>query len=88
MPSEIRVKPAARSSASTRGSTVSGLASTVTSAPAARPNSVSMAASIAPRSAAGSRVGVPPPKKTVDTGPARGPSTRPASVTSAAASAA
>ncbi len=85
MPSEIRVIPAARRPASDRSSTVSGLASTVTSQPGASPNSPSIARSIAARSPAGSSVGVPPPKNTVAAGGAAGPSTRRAKLTSAAA---
>ena len=88
MPSEMRVKPPARSCASTRSSTVSGFASAVTSAPSARPSSPSIAARMAVRSAGGSRVGVPPPKNTVCTGPVRPASTFAASLTSPMASAA
>ncbi len=47
---------------------VSGLASTVTSAPAASPNSPSMTRSRPPSWPGASRVGVPPPKNTVLTG--------------------
>ncbi len=85
MPSEMRVMPAARSPASTRSSTVSGLASTVTSASPASPNSPSIARRIPARAAGGSRVGVPPPKNTLVTGALAAPSTRRASRTSAAA---
>ena len=65
--------------------TLSGFDSVVTSTSADSPNSASMACSTDTRSAGGSSVGVPPPKKTVDTGAATSPSTRPASRTSAIA---
>lgn len=67
IPSETRVKPAARSVASDAGVTLSGLASVVTSASSASPKVASIAATIAARSAAASSVGVPPPTKTVET---------------------
>jgi hypothetical protein len=67
MPSEIRVKPALRSAASDAGVTDSGLASVVTSAPAARPHVASIPSRIRARSSGASRVGVPPPTKTVST---------------------
>ena len=79
MPNDIRVNPLSRSAASVCSVTVSGLASAVTSAPGARPNSASTARKIAPSWPGGSRVGVPPPKKTVLTGMSAGPSTRLAS---------
>ena len=56
-------------------STDSGLASVVTSASGASPNSSRTAASMRPRSAAGSSVGVPPPTKTVETRRRSSPST-------------
>ena len=59
-PSEIRVTPPARYAASSAGVTVSGLHSTVTSAPSAR----GIASRTATSSSAGSSDGVPPPKKT------------------------
>jgi hypothetical protein len=68
MPSEIRVNPPARSVASEAASTLSGLASVVTSASGASPNKDRAASSTPTRSAAGSRVGVPPPTNTVDSG--------------------
>jgi hypothetical protein len=64
------------------------LASTVTSAPDTRPKRSSTARRIRTRSAAGSSVGVPPPKKTVDTSGRSPGSARAASCTSAIASAA
>ena len=68
IPKLTRVKPAAASSARLRSSTESGFASVVTSAPGARPQVSRMPASRLARSETGSRVGVPPPKKTVDAG--------------------
>ena len=85
MPNEIRVMPSARSCASTPGVIVSGLASTVTSAPGTRPNSPSMTRSRPPSWPGGSSVGVPPPKNTVRTGTSADPSTWRANRTSAAA---
>jgi len=85
MPSEIRVTPAARSCASDRSSTVSGLASTVTSQPGASPNSPSIAVKSPPSWAGGSSVGVPPPRNTVATCGTPGPSTFRANLISAAA---
>ena len=85
MPSEIRVIPAARSPASDRSSTVSGLASTVTSQPGASPNSPSIARRIPASVPGGSSVGVPPPKNTCVTGRRRRPSTRRANLISATA---
>ena len=64
----MRVKPASRRAASEAGSTLSGLASVVTSASGARPNVARTSRRTAARSATGSSVGVPPPKKTVDAG--------------------
>ena len=55
--------------------TDSGLASVVTSASAARPNSSSISVSSAARWPAGSSVGVPPPKNTVSACGTRSPST-------------
>ena len=75
MPNEIRVKPPPRSAASVCSVTVSGLASAVTSAPGARPNSASIARRIAASWPGGSSVGVPPPKNTVLTGMSASPST-------------
>ncbi len=88
MPNEIRFRPAATSFSRSPGRTESGLDSVVTSASTASPNSPSTASSTAPRSAGPSRVGVPPPKKTVETGTSRSPSTRRASLTSSIAVAA
>ena len=85
MPNETRVKPASRSEASVAASTSSGLASVVTSAPGVRPKAPAIAARIAERSAAGSSVGVPPPKNTVSTTGASAPNARRASPTSAMA---
>ena len=85
MPSEIRVIPEARSCASDRSSTVSGLASAVTSQPGASPNSASSAVRSPPSWAGGSRVGVPPPRNTVAAGGTPGPSTFRANLISAAA---
>ena len=65
--------------------TLSGLASVVTSTSSASPKVSSTARRIETRSAAGSRVGVPPPKNTVSTCGRSGPSTSPAWATSAAA---
>jgi hypothetical protein len=65
MPKDTRVKPAAASSSRYARSTLSGFASVVTSAPGAIPTSSRIAPSIRTRCAAGRRVGVPPPKKTV-----------------------
>ena len=84
MPKEIRVKPPARSSASIASSTESGFASVVTSAPSARPSSARMASRTTVSPDEPSRVGVPPPTKTVSTGPCPGPSVRAASRTSSA----
>jgi len=67
------------------GDTVSGFASTVTSAPASRPNAAPISSRSAPSSGGGSSVGVPPPKNTVETAGAPGPRTRRASRTSASA---
>ncbi len=67
MPNETRVKPASASTRSDSGVTESGLASVVTSASSARPQAFRMPVSTRARSSAGSIVGVPPPKKTVDT---------------------
>ena len=78
MPSEIRLYPAARNSFSDPGVTDSGLASVVTSAPSASPNVASIASRSRARSSGGSRVGVPPPTKTVSTR-GRVPRTRAAS---------
>ena len=83
MPKVTRLNPAARSAASDSGVTESGLASVVTSASGASPNSSSTARSIVARSADGSSVGVPPPTKTVETGRSASPSTRRASPISA-----
>lgn len=80
-----RLTPSARSPAREAKSTDSGLASAVTSASGARPNSSWTALSTAPKSRAGNRVGVPPPKNTVRTGRSTRPSTRRASRTSAIA---
>jgi hypothetical protein len=68
MPTDIRVMPAAASSSATRGVTVSGLASTVISAPSRSPNARRTPSSMRARSPGGSSVGVPPPKNTVDAG--------------------
>lgn len=85
MPNEIRLKPPSASSTRYFSSTDSGLASVVISASAESPNSPLIALSMATRSAAGSRVGVPPPKKTVSTGTYVSPSARRASRTSSIA---
>ena len=61
----IRVKPAVAQRREVPGVTLSGLASVVISTSGASPNSAARARHIAPRSAGWSRVGVPPPKKTV-----------------------
>src|SRR6478735_5255057 len=68
MPMERRVTPDAASSAATADVTVSGLASTVISAPSATPKVSRTPASMRARSPGGSSVGVPPPKNTVDAG--------------------
>ena len=68
MPKEIRLKPPSTSSTRYFSSTDSGLASVVISASEDSPNSLLIALSSATRSFAGSRVGVPPPRKTVSTG--------------------
>ncbi len=88
MPKEIRLNPISRSSARWRSSTESGFDSVVISAPAASPNSAPMAATTDPRSAGLRRVGVPPPKKTVETGRSTSPSTWRARRTSSIAEAA
>ena len=79
----MRVKPADLNAANDSRLTESGLASVVTSAPGARPNRSSTAASIRARSLDGSSVGVPPPTKTVLTGRSSPARTRRASVSSA-----
>ena len=84
MPNEIRLMPPARSRSRSARDTLSGLASVVTSAPGTSPNSFPIAATTATRSSGG-RVGVPPPKKTVETGRSRSPSIRRARRTSATA---
>ena len=84
MPIETRVKPASRSLAKYAGVTDSGLASVVISTSAARPNRSRISSMIRPRCSAGSSVGVPPPKKTVDTGGIRTPSASPSQSTSRA----
>ena len=88
MPKEIRVNPAARSASRSARETESGLDSVVTSASGASPNSASMAATTDPRSAGLSSVGVPPPKKIVDTGRSTSPRVARARRTSATAEAA
>ena len=85
MPNEIRLMPPARSRSRSARDTLSGLASVVTSAPGTSPNSSPIASTTATRSAGGSSVGVPPPKKTVETGRSRSPRTRRARRTSATA---
>ena len=65
MPNETRVKPAARRACSDSAVTESGLASVVTSASGASPNSSRTAPSSEAEVPAGSSVGVPPPKNTV-----------------------
>ncbi|CAB4742863.1 unannotated protein [freshwater metagenome] len=72
MPNEMRVKPDARRAASAASSTLSGFASVVISASGASANSSRIDASTSPSALAPMRVGVPPPKNTVDT--SRGPS--------------
>ena len=79
------MKPTARSSSSPHCATESGFDSAVTSASGVSPNSAPIAATTDPRSAALSRVGVPPPKNTVDTGRSASPSTRRACLISAIA---
>ena len=79
MPKLIRLKPADRSSSRSQAATLSGLASVVISTSSASPNSAAALAITAPRSAGGSRVGVPPPKKIVSILTSRWPSTRRAS---------
>jgi len=59
------VNPASASSFNDSGVTESGLASVVTSAPGSSPHIPTAARRILARSSAGSKVGVPPPKKTV-----------------------
>ena len=88
IPKLTRVKPASRSAARSQAATLSGLASVVTSAPGASPNSAAIAASTDASSPGPSRVGVPPPKNTVSTGRSRSPSTRRACRTSAIAASA
>ena len=85
MPNEIRVNPAATSSASPAASIESGLDSVVTSASSVSPNRSRIAPSIRARSAGGNSVGVPPPTKTVEIGGASAPSTRRARSSSAMA---
>ena len=68
MPNDTRVKPASRSRSRSARSTLSGLASVVTSASGRTPSSSRTAPSSRARSAGGSRVGVPPPRKTVAAG--------------------
>ncbi len=85
MPNETRVSPCDRNSLRLASSTVSGFASVVTSAPDVRPNSPSMTRRMAPNAAGGSRVGVPPPKKTVLTGRSAWPRIRRANLISAMA---
>ena len=82
MPNEIRLKPTPRSWSRSQAATESGLDSVVISGSRAKPNSPAIEASTTPSSAGGSRVGVPPPKKTVETGRSRSPSTRRACRTS------
>ena len=79
MPSESRVAPARRRARSRGASSVSGFASTVTSAPGTR----GMAAIRRASSASERSVGVPPPRNTVLAAGAVPPSTRPASAHSA-----
>jgi hypothetical protein len=74
MPKEIRLKPTWRSSSRCQAATESGLDSVVISASAASPNSAPIAPTTEPRSPGLSRVGVPPPKKTVETGRSTSPS--------------
>ena len=88
MPNEIRSKPTWRSSSRSHSATLSGLASVVTSTSGASPNSAAIAARTAPSSPGLSKVGVPPPKNTVDTGRSASPSTRRASRTSSMAASA
>ena len=88
MPNETRLTPPSRSRARPAALTLSGLASVVTSAPATSPNSASIAATTEVRSSGSSRVGVPPPKKTVETGRSRSPSAARARRTSAIAASA
>ena len=73
MPNEIRLMPPARSRSRSALDTLSGLASVVTSAPGTSPNSSPIASTTATRSAGGNSVGVPPPKKTDETGRSRSP---------------
>ena len=88
MPKEIRSNPTWRSSSRSQRATLSGLASVVTSTSGASPNSAPIAASTEPSSPGASSVGVPPPKKTVDTGTSTSPRTRRAKrISSMAASA-
>ena len=81
------MNPPSRNAVSTAGSSVSGLASVVTSAPSAKPSSSRTARRIRTRSAGGSSVGVPPPKNTVLAGTGS-PSTRAARRISAIAASA
>src|SRR4029453_1899362 len=78
-PIETLATPAPTSPAAIAASTVSGLASTVTSAPGATGSSSRSRASTRARSSAGSRVGVPPPTNTLVTtgGPGPGGATPP-----------
>ena len=65
MPIDSRVTPDAASSAADASVTVSGFASTVTSASGSMPKAARTPSSMRARSPGGSRVGVPPPKNTV-----------------------
>jgi hypothetical protein len=86
IPNETRVTPWARSSPSTAWSTLSGLASVVTSARGANPNSASMARRIWPNAAGGIKVGVPPPKNTVLTGTSAASTLRAKAISASASS--
>ena len=66
MPTDTLVKPASFSCLRYSSSTESGLASVVISNPESKPNVSSSFSSMAIRSVAGRSVGVPPPKKTVE----------------------
>ena len=75
-PNESLVTPLALYAASLAAVTVSGLHSTVTSAPPAIPRCDGAASRMLPSSSAGRSDGVPPPKKTDVAGPRRLPTSQ------------
>jgi hypothetical protein len=87
-PIDTRDTPAAASPSAMAASTVSGLASTVTSAVGANASSSRSRPSTRPRSPGGSRVGVPPPTNTLVTTGGSGPRASTASAASSASAAA